>query len=82
MLFRSRFLAFFGFIDTAASYTSITFGNTAPGTDVFGFDDLVIGDARQVSSGVPEPVTSLLVIPALAAMWIQRARLSQASSRV
>lgn len=41
-------LLFWGFIDSAASYTSIQFVNTQAGTDVFGFDDMVIGDERQV----------------------------------
>lgn len=47
-------LLFFGFIDAAASYTSITFGNTSAGTDFFGFDDMVIGDRQQIRA-VPEP---------------------------
>lgn len=47
-------LAFFGFIDSGNSYTSITFSNTAAGTDVFGFDDMVVGDARQIIT-IPEP---------------------------
>jgi hypothetical protein len=34
---------FFGFIDTANPFTSITFGDTAPGVDFFGFDDMTIG---------------------------------------
>jgi hypothetical protein len=49
---------FYGFTDTANSYTSIAFGNTATGTDVFGFDDMVIGDLGQV------------VVPVPAAVWL------------
>lgn len=47
-------LLFFGFIDALNSYTGITFGNTASGVDFFGFDDMVIGDSRQIVE-VPEP---------------------------
>lgn len=43
---------FWGMIDAANSYTSITFSTTG-GTDVFGFDDMVIGDRQQVR--LPEP---------------------------
>lgn len=50
-------LLFWGFIDSTDSYTSLQFGNTASGTDVFGFDDLVIGDRGQV---IPEPATLAL----------------------
>lgn len=51
---------YFGLIDTANPFTRITFGNTAAGTDFFGFDDMTIGSAQQVSS-VPEPATLLLL---------------------
>jgi hypothetical protein len=51
---------YFGFYDTAATYTSISFGNTAAGTDFFGFDDFSIGSTSQVVAGVPEPGTLLL----------------------
>lgn len=47
-------LLFYGFIDPDNTYTGISFGNTNAGTDTFGFDDMVIGDAEQISS-VPEP---------------------------
>ncbi|HEY5800697.1 MAG TPA: PEP-CTERM sorting domain-containing protein, partial [Burkholderiaceae bacterium] len=52
-------LLFFGFIDPTQSYTSIQFGNTNAGTDIFGFDDMVIGDSQQVS--VPEPATMAIL---------------------
>lgn len=46
---------FFGFIDAANSYTNIAFTN-AGGGDVFAFDDMVVGDAGQITTGtVPEP---------------------------
>jgi hypothetical protein len=49
-------LLFFGFTDSTTSYTSITIGDSAPGVDVFGFDDLTIGQVAVV----PEPSTLLL----------------------
>ena len=55
---------FFGFYDTTTSYSSILFGNSSTG-DVFGFDDMTIGDRDQVTpdpSGViPLPVPILLL---------------------
>jgi hypothetical protein len=39
---------FFGNIDTANPFTSITFGDTAQGVDFFGFDDMTIGTIEQV----------------------------------
>ena len=52
-------LLFWGFIDTMNSYKRITFGNTAAGSDFFGFDDMTIGDRQQIR--VPEPATLALV---------------------
>lgn len=49
---------FWGFIDPDVTYTAITFGNSQGGSDVFGFDDMTIGDIGQVTgnpTGVPEP---------------------------
>ena len=43
---------FWGLIDTDNPFTSLTFGNTAAGTDFFGFDDMTIGSVEQV---VPTP---------------------------
>lgn len=54
---------FWGMIDAGNSYTSISFSTTG-GVDVFGFDDMVIGDRQQVA--VPEPGTiALLLLPLL-----------------
>ena len=50
---------YFGIIDTENPFTKVTFGNTAAGTDYFGFDDLTVGSVEQVQ-GVPEPATILL----------------------
>ena len=57
---------FFGIIDASDPFTNVAFGNTAPGADVFGFDDLTIGSPEQVISAAPEPST--LVSGALAGL--------------
>lgn len=56
---------YFGIIDTANPFTSVTFGNTAPGDDFFGFDDFTIGSVEQVredpNGNVPVPATLALL---------------------
>ena len=47
-------LLFYGIVDRTSPFQSIQFGNTAPGVDVFGFDDLTVGDVSQVQ---PAPNT-------------------------
>jgi hypothetical protein len=47
---------YYGIIDAANPFTSVTFGNTAAGSDFFGFDDMTIGSVQQVTP-VPEPTT-------------------------
>jgi PEP-CTERM motif len=56
-------LLFWGFIDAGNSYKRVAFGNTASGVDFFGFDDMVIGDARQITNPgeVPEPTSIALL---------------------
>lgn len=54
-------LLFWGFTDTSNSYKKISFGNTGAGTDFFGFDDMVIGDQRQIINPIPEPGSLALV---------------------
>lgn len=65
-------LLFYGFIDTVNSYTSLVFGNTAAGTDFFGFDDMVIGDQEQVEVPVTEPFTAALLGAGLLGFALRR----------
>ena len=51
--------------DPSEVFTQVTFGNTAAGSDVFGFDNLTIGSIEQVKA-VPE-TTSILGVLAFAA---------------
>jgi hypothetical protein len=57
-------LLYYGLIadNAGETFTSMTFGNTQPGVDFFGFDDLTVGTLAQVvpptgSTDVPEPFT-------------------------
>jgi hypothetical protein len=56
---------YFGFYttDPNEAFTAIQFGNTAAGTDFFGFDDFSIGTLEQVvpSAPIPEPASMLLL---------------------
>jgi len=67
---------FFGFVDTANAYTNISFDNVPGGIDVFGFDDLTIGDTGQIVNppAVPLPASSLLLIGGLAGFAAIRRR--------
>ncbi|WP_449244736.1 PEP-CTERM sorting domain-containing protein [Desulfobacca acetoxidans] len=50
---------FYGVIDTDNPFITATFGNTASGTDYFGFDDMTIGSVEQVQ---PAPVPGALML--------------------
>ncbi|MCU0896439.1 MAG: PEP-CTERM sorting domain-containing protein [Burkholderiales bacterium] len=67
-------LLFWGFIDPTKAYTRISFGNTNVADDVFGFDDMVVGDRQQIVT-VPEPGSiALLALSLLAAAGVVRRR--------
>jgi hypothetical protein len=58
---------YFGVIDILNPFTSVTFGNTSAGFDVFGFDDMTIASPAQVGT-TPQPNNpqmpgSILVFP-------------------
>jgi hypothetical protein len=55
-------LLFWGVIDQANPFTSVQFGVTAGSGDFFGFDQMVVGDLRQVTGGVPESSTWAMMI--------------------
>ena len=55
-------LLFYGIIDQANPFTGIRFGNTAAGSDFFGFDQLTVGDVQQVVPSIPEPATWMMML--------------------
>ena len=46
---------FWGLVSNTDTFTGISSGNTASGTDVFAFDNFTVGSIEQVKSTVPEP---------------------------
>lgn len=64
---------FWGLINTADPFTSLSFGNTNPGVDFFGFDDMTIGTMEQVNP-MPEPASLGLIGLGLAALMVTRRR--------
>jgi hypothetical protein len=67
---------YFGYIDTDNPFISVTFGNTATGIDVFGFDNMTIGSIEQVRPPtVPDAGGTMLLLGfAMAALGITRSR--------
>jgi hypothetical protein len=66
---------YWGVIDTDNPFTSIEFGNTASGSDYFGFDDMTIGSLEQVNPNpVPEPSTLALLGLGVIPMGFRRIR--------
>lgn len=64
---------YFGFYDTANTYTSISFAGA--GSDVFGFDDFSIGSRAQVTPNpVPEPATLAVLASGLVGLGLLRRR--------
>lgn len=57
---------FWGIIDASAPFTTVSFGNTAFGTDFFAFDNMTIGSVEQVRGVIPEPGTISLLAGGLA----------------
>jgi len=63
-------LLYWGIIDTANTFTSITFANTGNGSDFFGFDDFTVGTVSEV----PEPSSVMMMLIAMFALAKTRKR--------
>ena len=53
---------FLGFIDKANPFKSIVFSGAGAGGDILAFDQMTIGESRQVTGSVPEPATWAMMI--------------------
>lgn len=69
---------YFGLLTTDPNllFTSISFGNTASGTDFFAFDDFTIASLGQVVSAVPLPPALLGGLAGLGAIMLGRRRIT------
>jgi hypothetical protein len=59
---------FWGLISNTDTFTGITFGNTATGSDFFAFDNFTVGSLEQVAPQVPEPDTYAMMLAGLGLM--------------
>jgi hypothetical protein len=64
---------FWGIIDTASPFTTVSFSNTGGSGDAFGFDDFTIGRREQVAA-IPEPATMLLLSAGIGGLAVIRRR--------
>jgi hypothetical protein len=69
---------YYGFIDTENPFTKVTFGNTASGTDYFGFDDFTIGTREQIieeNNEIPEfPTIAIPMVGIIGMMFLFQRR--------
>ncbi|MEH3120469.1 MAG: PEPxxWA-CTERM sorting domain-containing protein [Sphingomonas phyllosphaerae] len=78
---------FLGFINTTDLFTSVTFGQGPnSGGDVLGFDQMTIGDARQVvnppAGAVPEPATWAMMMLGFGVVGFAMRRKAKVNTRV
>lgn len=68
---------FFGVIaeDAASLFTSLRFEFASPAFDSFGFDEMTIGDIRQVGPIIPLPTGGAMALAGLTALGVWRRRL-------
>ena len=59
---------FLGFIDNANPFSSIVFNGAGAGGDIWAFDQMTIGESRQITSIVPELTTWAMMIGGLGAI--------------
>ncbi len=59
---------FLGLVSNTDTFTEVTFGITASGTDFFAFDNFTVGSLEQVKSTVPEPETYAMFLARLGLM--------------
>ena len=61
-------IGFFGLIDTAASFSSVTLSGITAG-NLLGLDDVRYGAAEDVTPPVPEPAGVMLLLGGLSGLW-------------